>query len=180
MTQSALWTVQWLHSREGCCFILLQFWGRRKEMVKNQREQQTDGGSEMLSASQPSCTCFPLLVLSEVGVVMFICVSVSLLWDVRAGWGFVCVCAGTYVCPLDALIADVRVYASAFLWGTLFPLAWLGVELIFVVLEMRVVCQQQKVGSPGLVEMTLFSSLSILHPFHPSFIERRLTHTVST
>lgn len=74
---------------------------------------------------------------------------------------------------------DVAVCVCVHSFEELFPLAWLGVELIFVVLEMRAMCQQQKAGRPGLVETTLFSSISLPHSFPPLLIKTRPPHTVS-
>lgn len=48
--------------------------------------------------------------------------------------------------------------------------------LIFVVLEVRAVCTQEEVRSPGLLQMTLFSSMN---PLHPSlFRKERETQTL--
>lgn len=74
-----------------------------------------------------------------------------------------CVCVGTCVCVCVPWVLSwtrrcSSVCVCAFLWGTLFPLVRLGVELIFVVLEVRVACQQSEVRSPGTVRMTPFSS----------------------
>lgn len=56
------------------------------------------------------------------------------------------------------------------------PMVSLGVELIFVVLDVRAPCQQQGVRSPGIVRMTPF-----LSPMSISQAGRhKTTHTVST
>lgn len=87
-------------------------------MVPSQRQQQTsEGGSETLSVCQPSRTCFSSLWWPCYDV----CLRIHLTPSRCESWIRVCVC----VCMQS-------------FEGTPFPLVTLGVELIFVVLEVGV------------------------------------------
>lgn len=91
----------------------------------------------------------------------FQCVWVC--WHTRASLGCLRGHKDVQVC--------VCVHVHSF-WGTLFRLVWLGVELIFVVLEVRAVCQQWGSREPGVSSVdSIFPHP--LHPLHPALMEKR-------
>lgn len=107
-----------------------------------------------------------------------LCIRLMPFGDVRAGWGgfSVWVCwhmrasQGCFRGHKDVQVC-VCVHVHSF-WGTLFCLVWLGVELIFVVFEVRAVCQQWGSREPRVSSVdSIFPHH--LHSLHPALIEKR-------